>query len=342
MLQALNELVVLHALLLAHALQHLLDAWHHALEATEVHVAARVAQQVKDLVGILLNLVLDVHLATALVLLPLAGQSVVQAEVLGAGGSDLLQLVIVQLAIRVRSTHEQPEQASELVVWHIFKEQAAPERAERRNASAGGSHDNGGVGVLRQQQHLAGGAGHHDLRARGSVAQEVGADTLLGWVIGLHLRVPVGGTAHAQRRGVAVERVTVAGRRDGVQAHAMGHLLATRVHLRTRGDDAVGLALPEGDLAVGLDDNVAGLACGLGAHNALDRLNAGLERSLVVVRVERHLALLQLQRHRRLGNLGRGRLGPDGHSAARAGAASDRALGSVHAHLSGHCVEREL
>eukprot|EP00955_Chlamydomonas_euryale_P073666 361808-Chlamydomonas_euryale.AAC.18 len=78
-----------------------------------------------------------------------------------------------------------------------------------------------------------------------------------------------------------------------------------------------------GGTYVGLDDNVAGLACGLGAHNALDRLNAGLERSLVVVRVERHLALLQLQRHRRLGNLGRGRLGPDGHSAARAGAASD-------------------
>lgn len=41
--------------------------WHHALKTTEVDVCT-VVQQVEDLVSILLHLVLDVHLATALVL----------------------------------------------------------------------------------------------------------------------------------------------------------------------------------------------------------------------------------------------------------------------------------
>jgi len=44
----------------------------------------------------------------------------------------------------------------------------------------------------------------------------------------------------------------------------------------TRRDDAVGLALPEGDLALGLDDDVHGLARGLGADDALDGLDLGL------------------------------------------------------------------
>jgi hypothetical protein len=48
----------------------------------------------------------------------------------------------------------------------------------------------------------------------------------------------------------------------------------TRTH---RGDDTVGLALPEGDLALGINDDVVRLASGLGADDLLHRLDLGLE-----------------------------------------------------------------
>ncbi len=72
---------------------------------------------------------------------------------------------------------------------------------------------------------------HVDLLAWLGIAQEVGADALLGWVLTAHLGVPVHGTAHAQGGGLAVEGVAIAGAGDGVQAHTVGHLLALAVHL---------------------------------------------------------------------------------------------------------------
>ncbi len=62
---------------------------HHALEAAEVDVGA-VVEQVEHLVGVLLHLVLDVHLAALGVGL-LAGQRVVQTELYGPNSkSDFL------------------------------------------------------------------------------------------------------------------------------------------------------------------------------------------------------------------------------------------------------------
>merc|ERR1719235_1991906 len=76
----LRELVLpAEALLLGNALKHLGDAGHHALEAAEVHVRA-VVHAVEDLVGVLLHLVLDVHLAAVHVGL-LARERVVETEV---------------------------------------------------------------------------------------------------------------------------------------------------------------------------------------------------------------------------------------------------------------------
>jgi hypothetical protein len=54
-LEALNELVEVAALVASHALEHVQDAWHHALQTAEVHVGT-VVQQVKHLVSILLHL----------------------------------------------------------------------------------------------------------------------------------------------------------------------------------------------------------------------------------------------------------------------------------------------
>lgn len=72
------------------------------------------------------------------------------------------------------------------------------------------------------------------------------------------------------------------------------------------GDDAVGLALPERDLAASVNDDVVGLASCVGAHNLLHALDLGQEGLLVVVRVQGHLALLQRQGHSRLGQRGSG------------------------------------
>ena len=79
LLEALDEVFEVEVLGLAHALEHVQNARHHALEAAEVHVRALV-EAVEDVVGVLLDLVLDVHLAALNVGL-LAAQRVVQLEV---------------------------------------------------------------------------------------------------------------------------------------------------------------------------------------------------------------------------------------------------------------------
>ena len=81
---------------------------------------------------------------------------------------------------------------------------------------------------------------------------------------------PVGGAADAEGGGLAGEVVAVAGGRDGVEADAVGDLLALGVDLGAGGDDTVGLALPEGHVPTVIDDDVAGLTGGVGADDALD------------------------------------------------------------------------
>mmetsp|Transcript_4934 Transcript_4934/g.19772 ORF Transcript_4934/g.19772 Transcript_4934/m.19772 type:complete len:378 (-) Transcript_4934:26-1159(-) len=300
-LEPLEPLLVVDALLLAHALEHGEDAGHHALQPAEVHVRAAV-QQLEHLVLVLLNLVLDVHLAALGVVL-LARQRVVHAELAGEALDALLDLVVVELGVRVGDAHEEPREALELPRLDVLDEEAAVVRAHGRDAGAGGDHDHGSSGVLGEEHHLAGGAGHHHLLAGLSVAQKVGADALLLGILGVLLGVPVGGAAHAERGGLAVELVAVAGRGDGVQAHAVGHLLALGVHLGAGGDDAVGLALPEGHLATVLDDDVARLAGGVGADDALDGLDGAGEGALVLERVQGQRHVLELQGHGRAASL---------------------------------------
>ena len=259
-------------------------------------------KQLEHLVLVLLNLVLDVHLAALSVVL-LARQRVVHAELAGEALHALLDLVVVQLGVRVGDAHEEPRQPLELPRLDILDEEAAVVRAHGRDAGAGGDHDHGRGGVLGQEHHLAGGAGHHNLRAGLSVAQKVGADALLRGVLGILLGVPEGGAAHAERGGLAVELVAVARRGDGVQAHAVGHLLALGVHLGAGGDDTVGLALPEGHLAAVLDDDVARLAGGVGADDALDGLHRAGEGALVLERVQGQRHVLELEGHGRAASL---------------------------------------
>merc|ERR1719316_2365701 len=168
---------------------------------------------------------------------------------------------------------------------HRKLEQTLEEGAVRRDARAGGDHDQVDRRVLlRDEHHLARRAGERQLIARAGVAQEVGADALLGGVVRLELRAPVGGAAHAERRGGAGHVVTVARRRDRVQADRV-RLAVLRV--KARRDDAVRLALPVGHLALVVHDDVARLARGIRADDALDADDLGGEGRLVLVRVDR-------------------------------------------------------
>eukprot|EP00968_Pinguiococcus_pyrenoidosus_P017003 scaffold1659_cov255-Pinguiococcus_pyrenoidosus.AAC.2 len=288
----LDEVFVAHALLGGHALEHALDAWHHALEAAEVDVRALVKLG-EDLVREFLHLVLNVHLAARSVGL-LARQGKVVAEVAGELLLDLAELVIVQQGVGVGHTEEEPGLALvRLAGRRLLDEEAAEEATVGRDAGSGGDHDEVGGRVLLGHEHdLSGRAGHGHLGARGGVAEVVGADALLGRVLGAHLRVPVHGAAHAERAGVAGHVVAVAAGRDGVQADA--------VRLAVLGvgagrDDAPGLALPEGHAAAVLDDDVAGLAGGLLTHNALHAEHLALERVLVLVRVHGDGALVPVR-----------------------------------------------
>ena len=53
----------------------------------------------------------------------------------------------------------------------------------------------------------------------------------------------------------------------------------------------------EGDLAACVDDDVAGLASGLGTHDTLHRLDLALERLLAIEGVDRHVCTLKASGH---------------------------------------------
>ena len=90
LLEALVEFLPVETLILRHALEHVKDSRQHTLKSTEVDVRT-VLEEVEHLLGVLLDLVLDVHLATILVLL-LARDGVVDAELVRETLSHDLEL----------------------------------------------------------------------------------------------------------------------------------------------------------------------------------------------------------------------------------------------------------
>merc|ERR1719440_2599688 len=157
---------------------------------------------------------------------------------------------------------------------------AADKSTVRGNASASGDHNVVRVRLLLGHKHyFAGGAGHFYLLAGRGVAEEVRADALLRRVLLAHVGVPVRRAADTQRRRLAGHVVAVARRRDGVEAHRV-RLAVLRV--RARRDDAVGLALPVGHVALVVEDDVARLARRLGADDALAGDDLGRVGALVL------------------------------------------------------------
>jgi len=107
LLESLDPLIVINTLALAHLSKHVLDSRHHSLESTEVHVSTSL-KLFEDLIGVLLDLVLDVHLASVLVESALSGQGVVDTEVVGVAGLGFLELVIIEKGVAVGNAEEEP------------------------------------------------------------------------------------------------------------------------------------------------------------------------------------------------------------------------------------------
>lgn len=106
LLKSLEPLVVRNSLLLTDSLEHVLDSRHHSLKSAEVDVGTGV-KLVEDLVGVLLDLILNVHLSSLLVLL-LTAEGVVETEVVGVTGLRVLELVVVKEGVRVGNSEEEP------------------------------------------------------------------------------------------------------------------------------------------------------------------------------------------------------------------------------------------
>mmetsp|Transcript_774 Transcript_774/g.1825 ORF Transcript_774/g.1825 Transcript_774/m.1825 type:complete len:343 (-) Transcript_774:65-1093(-) len=283
LLKSLEPLVVRNSLLLTDSLEHVLDSRHHSLKSAEVDVGTGV-KLVEDLVGVLLDLILNVHLSSLLVLL-LTAEGVVETEVVGVTGLRVLELVVVKEGVRVGNSEEEPGLTLvDISGGGVLEEQTADESTVGGDTGTGGNHDVVGVGVLLGHEHdLTGRAGHLQLISRRGVTEEVRADSLLGGVIGLELGAPVGGTADAERSSLAGHVISVPRGGDRVESDGVGLsvLLAG-----ARGDDTPRLSLDVGEVTLVVDDDVASLTGGLGADDALGRDNLSGERRLVLVGVD--------------------------------------------------------
>jgi len=99
------------------------------------------------------NLVLDVHLAALLVLL-LARERVVDAEVVRELGLGRLPLLVVEEGVAVGDAEEEPGEALVgLAGRRRLREEAADEAAVRRDARAGRDHDVVRVRLLLGHEH---------------------------------------------------------------------------------------------------------------------------------------------------------------------------------------------
>ena len=244
----------------------------------------------KDLISILLNLVLDVHLSSVLVLL-FTGKSVVKTEVLGELLLGKLEFIIIEKGIGVGNSEEQPGLSLvNIGGGGVLGKKTTDESTEGGNTGTGGNHDVIGGGVLLGHEHnLTGGSGHHDFITGVGITQEVGADSLLGGIVGLELGAPVGGTTDAEGSGLTGHIITVTGGGDGVKTDSVGlSILLTG----SWGDDSPGLSLDVGEVTVVVDDDVACLSGSLGSDDALGRNDLSGEGGLVLVGVDLNLGVV--------------------------------------------------
>jgi hypothetical protein len=127
------------------------------------------------------------------------------------------------------------------------------------------------------------------LITRLGVAKEVRADTLLGRIVSLELRAPVGGTTDTEGSSLPGHVITITRRGDGVKTDRVG---LSVLFTDTWGYDTPRLTLPVGEVTVVVDNDVASLTRGLGSDNTLGGDDLASEGRLVLVHIDRDSGLI--------------------------------------------------
>mmetsp|Transcript_15478 Transcript_15478/g.18645 ORF Transcript_15478/g.18645 Transcript_15478/m.18645 type:complete len:232 (-) Transcript_15478:464-1159(-) len=192
------------------------DTRHHSLESAEVDVCTEV-HELEDFLSVFLNLILDVHLTAALVLL-LTGKRNVVAELFRVFLLHCLPVFIVKKSIGIGNTKEEPCESLELFCClSVLNEETAEESTVWCNTSTSCKHDNRSFRfLLRHQHNLSSRSGKSKFSTRLSITQVVGADTLLSRILLSKLRIPVGCAAHTEGHGLTSEVISITGGSDGV------------------------------------------------------------------------------------------------------------------------------
>mmetsp|Transcript_114820 Transcript_114820/g.256304 ORF Transcript_114820/g.256304 Transcript_114820/m.256304 type:complete len:294 (-) Transcript_114820:205-1086(-) len=203
------------------------------------------------------------------------------APLIAVLGLVLHVLIVIEQGLGERHAHEEPCKALELpgavgVGAGLIVEEQAAVGAHGRDARAGRKHDNVGLLILRQE-HLGSGRSRDEhfitwahvvdvVRADAAVNLLVREDRagLVGLVLAnltvsiraVHLHHPL----HAEGHGLRGLVVAHCGGGNGVEADLCGGLALL---VRSRRDDADGLALNVGDFAVMVEGDMAGLPVGI-------------------------------------------------------------------------------
>jgi hypothetical protein len=128
-----------------------------------------------------------------------------------------------------------------------------------------------------------------DFITRLGVAKEVGADTLLGWVVSLELRAPVGSTTDTQGSSLSGHVITISGGGNGIKTD---RVWLSILFTDTRRNDTPRLSLPVWEVTTMVNDDMASLTSGLRSYNSLGGNNLSSERGLVLVNIDRNSRLI--------------------------------------------------
>mmetsp|Transcript_29191 Transcript_29191/g.60649 ORF Transcript_29191/g.60649 Transcript_29191/m.60649 type:complete len:343 (+) Transcript_29191:344-1372(+) len=203
------------------------------------------------------------------------------APLIAVLGLVLHVLIVIEQGLGERHAHEEPREALEFpgavgVGAGLIVEEQAAVGAHGRDARAGRKHDNVGLLILRQEHLRSGGSRDEHFIAWAHVVDVVRADAavnllvredragLVGLVLAnltvsiraVHLHHPL----HAEGHGLRGLVVAHCGGGNGVEADLCGGLALL---VRSRRDDADGLALNVGDFAVMVEGDMAGLPIGI-------------------------------------------------------------------------------
>mmetsp|Transcript_15997 Transcript_15997/g.50153 ORF Transcript_15997/g.50153 Transcript_15997/m.50153 type:complete len:365 (-) Transcript_15997:4-1098(-) len=249
-----------------------------------------VLESLEEFIGVLLDAILDVHLASVgRFLFAGDGEGGVEAEgpVLLGGSPE----VGVEEARGGRDAEEEPGSAAEgRGRGRALDEEAAHEASKRRDARPGRDHDEVGLVVLGQEHALADRTGKRDGRSRRCVAEEVRADAFLRRILAPGLGIDVDCPPHAERHAHPGPIVAVPAAGDRVEALLVRPTLA----VDARRQHADRLPLDVRQAPPRLEDDVADLPGRVGSNRSRHRPHAALERILLADHVRRHLAVLQI------------------------------------------------